>query len=115
MDLRRPSAQAACRVPARSAIHLRTGVVKPVFGRASIAGGNRCAQRARSCLFGGEADAIAGQAIKHAYINKRNPYFQSMRHARPIGIAQQLVAHVPTGFQSRDLRMDSSVLQCAAC
>src|SRR5215467_12330881 len=46
-----------------SAIHCRTGVVKPVFDRLQIAAGIRSEQVARSRLFGGAFEAMAGPKL----------------------------------------------------
>ena len=69
----------AARVPSRSArssIHLRTGVVNPVFGRSIIAAGIRSAQAARSRLVGGDSKQWPAQGFRAAQDRR-------MAHALP--------------------------------
>src|SRR5262249_54391081 len=39
------------------------------------------------------------QAPNQSRVDQRNSHFERMRHTRPIGIAQQLVAHIERGFE----------------
>ena len=53
----------------------------------------------RGAILGGDQSQLAQQFG----IDQRNPHLERMRHAGPIGVAQQLIAHVERRFQHGDL------------
>ena len=60
-------------------------VRKQTLGLRPISGSDRC------------------QMAQQFAVDQRNAHFERMRHAGPIGIAQQLIAHVQRGFKHGDL------------
>ena len=78
-------------------IQFSIGVVKPVFERETIAAGNAKLGASASVFFPPNAsrEVVKGEIFpEKRAIYERHSHFQRMRHARPVCVAQELIAHI---------------------
>ena len=80
------------------------GVENPVLARVTIWSGTAALGAAASRRFpaaGGSVCKIRCHRLQEGRIHEWNPHFKRMRHAGPIGVAQQLVAQIEADLERR--------------
>ena len=98
-----PGATAGCAYHAAASHWI--GVVNPVFGRSiTLDGrGRRGLVASRRLDLNPFVAVVRRQLAQQFHIDQRNPHFERMGHAGPIGVAQQLIAHVQRRTRARRL------------
>ena len=92
---------------ATASIHFFVGTPKPVFARRTISSGSGSVGALASAAFpspGTIAPSTGAMDSSSLASTKRHANFNAVGHARPVGVAKKLVAHVMRRFKRADPR-----------